>query len=174
MLDDFKDAHELFEAARSAAIERDHAAKQLERMRHRALGGSSSISVGGRGATKDVNGTAASIAIVDYESMMRARLVEDTKLLNLCAALIYGRNGREGVSAVLGSEYADVLFWRYLNAETWVRCGVLCHVSPATAKRHAMTALDTIDSIGLRHAIDGVGLGSMSGSIGLNADYLKS
>lgn len=110
MLDDFKDARELFEAARSAAIERDHAAKQLERMRHRTLGGSSSISGGGRGATKDVNGTAASIAIVDYESMMRARLVEDTKLLNLCAALIYGKNGREGVSAVLGSEYADVLF----------------------------------------------------------------
>lgn len=67
-----------------------------------------------------------------------------------------------------------MLFWRYLNAETWVRCGALCHVSPATAKRRAMMALDTIDSIGLRHAIDGVGLGAMSGSIGLNADYLKS
>lgn len=109
MLDDFQNARELFEAARSAAIERDHAAKQLERMRHRTLGGSSSISGGGRGATKDVNGTAASIAIVDYESMMRlASLRTPSSLTSVRLSFTAGTD--------------EKVFLRYLVANTPMCC----------------------------------------------------
>lgn len=173
MISDYENARELFEAARDAAIERDRARAQLEKMRHRTLGGSSSIAGGGHGGKKDINGTGASIAIVDYESMMRSRLADDERLLTVAAALTYGKNGREGVAAILGTEYADVLFWRYLNAETWVSCGNICHIAPATAKRRAMMAIDAIDSVGIRHAIDGIGLGRQRSSLGLNADYIQ-
>ena len=174
MISDFENARELFEAARDAAIERDRAKAQLEKMRHRTLGHGSSISGGGRGGRKDVNGTSASDAILDYETMMRSRLKDDERLLTLAAALTYGKNGREGVAAILGTEYADVLFWRYLNAETWVSCGSICHIAPATAKRRAMTALDAIDAVGIRHALDGLGKGAQAGSLGLNADYVAA
>lgn len=158
MIERYATAKDLFEAARDAVRERAAASAQLEHMRARRMLGSKPVGWSGGAQRRDVNGTSASNDLVDFEAMMRGRLAEDERLLDFAARVAYGEDGRGGVAALLGTGYADVLFWRYLNAETWVACGNMCHVAPATAKRRAMCALDAVDAVGIERAIDGQGI----------------
>ena len=158
MLERYRCARDLFEAARDAACEMRAAREQLARLESRALHLPSPLSGDGRGGRRDVNGTAASNDHVDYESSLRARLADDAKLLDAAMAVAYGPDGKGGVAALLGSCYADALFWRYLKAEPWETCARMCCTSVRTARRRACAAFDAVDGVGLVNAVNGNGI----------------
>ncbi len=154
----YRNARELFEAARDAVRDRESAARQLALMDSRRRGGSSPLFCGGKGSPKDVNGTASNIAYIDAESRMKARMAEDERLVELASTVLYGRDGLGGLAFLLGSQAADAVFWRYLGSDTWAACEVACGMSRKTIKPLIDSAFDVLDAVGMERAIDGVGI----------------
>lgn len=158
MMQTYSSARELFEAAREAARQRERDRANLEALDTRRRGGSAPQTGGGsRGVRSDVNGTAASDAYLEYEARAMQRRRDSEGLLAYASALLYGRDGRGGVAALLGSLFADVVFWRYLDDLTWGEVALRARVSQSTAKRHCTTALDTIDARGFGLVVSGEG-----------------
>ena len=158
MVERYSSARDLFEASRDAAKECRAARIQLERLESSRFGGSGSVAGGGRGGRHDVNGMGATIALVDFQELMRRRIADDTELMELATAVAYGEDGRGGVAALMGSGHADVLCWRYIAAETWERCARACNITRATAVRRAQEAFDVVDALGFERAIEGIGM----------------
>lgn len=158
MIEKYNTAQDLFEAARSAAQETARAAHQRQALEAKRERSGSSIVGGSRGTKADVNGTAASNALVDFEALMDKRLARDQELLSYAAAIIYGEDGRGGVSRLLGSDYADPLFFRYCDARSWAETAAMCHMAVRTVQRHVLTAFETVDAVTFERAIAGEGL----------------
>ena len=159
MICSYQSARDLFGAARDASLEMTRTMLQLETMEARRHIKGQGYSGMPHGQRSDVNGTAASIALIDREEMLRARIRNDEELLDLACQVAYGADGRVGgVSALLGSAYADVLFWRYCAGESWDTVARECGVSKSTAMRYADVALDAVDAYGVDATMNGLGL----------------
>lgn len=96
-------AREFFEAVRSASADASRAKAELEALEERrlSLGGHGSSPVSG--TRHDVNGTAASIALVDREAALHRRVEEDYALLDRACEVIYGADGDHGIERGLGT-----------------------------------------------------------------------
>lgn len=159
MTDDYQSARDLFEAAREASLEMTRTMLQLEAMESRRSVRGQGYSGMPHGQRADVNGTAASIALVDREEMLRSRIREDEELLDVACQVAYGGEGHDGgVAALLGSAYADVLYWRYCSGESWDVAARECGMSVRTARRYADVALDAVDAYGLSRMMAGEGI----------------
>lgn len=93
--------------------------------------------------------------LIDYEERVKPRLRADEAILEDAMNVLYGTDGRGGVSKGIGSCYADVLMHRYLLMRTWDDTGWYCRVSAKTARKYAAVALDYIDSVGFEAAMVG-------------------
>lgn len=159
MICSYQSARDLFGAARDASLEMTRTMLQLEAMEARRHIKGQGYSGMPHGQRADVNCTAASIALIDREEMLRSRIRDDEELLDLACQVAYGADGRGGgVSALLGSVYADVLFWRYCAGESWDTVARECGQSKRTALRYAEVALDAIDAYGLGRMVSGEGM----------------
>lgn len=154
----YRNARELFEAARDAVRDRESVARQLAVMDSRRHGGSSPIFGGGKGSPRDVNGTAANIAYIDAETRMKVRVEEDERLVGVANAVLYGRDGLGGLAHLLGPQAADAVFWRYLGSETWGACEAACGMSRKTISSLIDASFDVLDAVGVERAVDGVGI----------------
>ena len=61
----------------------------------------------------------------------------------------------QGIDAALGSVYADVLWWRYLAAESWDDVARMVGYSPRRCAELQAIAFDYVDSVGVDGAIRG-------------------
>lgn len=154
----YRNARELFEAARDAVRDRESASRQLAVMDSRRRGGASPLFGGGKGSPRDVNGTSANIAYMDAEARMRKRISEDERLVAFAESVLYGRDGLGGLACLLGSQAADAVFWRYLGSDTWAACEGACGMSRKTIASLIDSAFDVLDAVGVERAIDGVGI----------------
>lgn len=150
-------ARDFFEAARAAAFDLTRSLLKIEEMESRN-GGSSPIASPRGSGPSDVNGTAQTIAALDMQEAMRARIAEDRALLDLATSVVYGDSESGGVRALAGATQADVLFWRYLSAEPWDTVAQECGISRRTAIRYANMALDLVDAYGILRAASGTGI----------------
>ncbi len=153
----YADARDLFSCARSAAIEMERTQRQLaERDAQQVRWGISYTE--GSGTNADPNGMRRTQALVDFQAMAQRRMRRCERVISTAAACCYGVDGEGGIADILGSVYADVLFWYYLDAQTWPATASHAFVSESTAKRYAAAALDTMDALGMPHVLDGRGI----------------
>ena len=128
---------------------------ELEALEERrlSLGGHGSSPVSG--TRSDVNGTAASIALVDRETALHRRVEEDYALLDRACEVIYGADGDHGIERGLGTRFADVVWHRSCGEETWDEVSRAVRMSEKTCRRYYDAAMDYCDSLGLVGAIEG-------------------
>ena len=118
MRERYQSATDLMESARDAA-------KELERINLQLASMDSARDVKAQGYSgvqshsKDVNGMGATERLIDYEERVKPRLRADEAILEDAMNVLYGTDGRGGVSKGIGSCYADVLMHRYLLMRTW-------------------------------------------------------
>lgn len=150
-------ASDFFEAVRDAAVELRAAERTLERMR-------SAEGVRGQGYTGAigsscgaVDGSAATDARMDFEGRMRRRMAEDSELIGLAGALLYGEDGRGGVRALVGPLCADSVWFRYCEAMKWTAVADMTGASVRACQNYTATAFDAIDSGSVGDVVAGVG-----------------
>lgn len=151
-------SRELFEAARDAAGESERTLVQLRRMEEseQRLGGGIVAAVS-RGEAPDPR--RRTDERLDLEAMMGRRLEEDDRLMDFATTLLYGeKRGEGGVAALLGTDYADLLWWRYLGRESWERASQAAGWSRRAARRKAEEAFDLMDALGAEHVREGRGM----------------
>lgn len=155
VLDGYEDARQMFEAVRAAATEHDRLTRRAATMRERlgvkAQGYEPSVS----GTREDVNGTAATIALVDFEERNRRRLEHDRAMMSAAQDVIYGVDDNTGVTSYVGALAADCLFLYACGALSWREVAQETGVTVNTARAKAGSALDALDFHGWRFVATG-------------------
>lgn len=155
----YESTRDLFEAARNAAQENDRTRRMLVAMEEQE--GLRGAGTGARVASGSIGDPMSRVdARVDREAAWHRRIEENCELIDLANAVIYGRwyDGEGGVDSLLSSTHADVLWWYYLACEPWRQVGERTGYSLQRCRQMRDEAFDMIDSYGLQHAINGVGL----------------
>ena len=153
----FACSRELFEAAREASRDAGRIERQLAALESSAtrLAGPS---MGPRvRSTGDPDRMGRSVATkVDRESMLRRRQEDDYALIDAANRVLYGRDGRSGLWALVGWR-ADAVALHYLNDMTWEQVADSLCYSKFHVWREAQVALETADAWGLASVMDGIG-----------------
>lgn len=152
-------ATDLFEATREAARDAERIRRSLARMESREGVRTQSYDAHGRSGHR-ADQMRATDERMDYEERVRGRQSEDYALIDLCCDVIYGsgQTGSGGVCSMLGSQYADCLWWRFCAAATWPEVAEGCGMSERWCRDAVRVACDTIDAYGLDRMRDGLGL----------------
>lgn len=154
---DYACASEFFEAVRDAAGELRAAERTLDRLRA-AEGVRAQSYTGGHGGSGGVrDGNAATDARMDFEGRMRLRMAEDSELIGLAGALLYGEDGRGGVRALVGPLCADSVWFRYCEAMKWAAVADMTGASVRACQGYTATAFDAVDSASVADVVAGVG-----------------
>lgn len=149
-------ARDFFEAARDAARDADRTARELA-----ALDGGVP-SGGGFGprvrSTPDPDRIGRHVAgALDRRAMLEARQDEDYRLIDAACAVLYGRDNRSGLYALVGWP-ADAIYHHYLALRTWEETARMLGYSVPHVRRQVMCALDLADANGQMWTELGVGM----------------
>lgn len=150
-------ARELFEAAAEASRDAEYIRRRVERMESGEGARAASLARSSSGSRADVNGTARVNARIDYEASTERRLEEDYALVDLACAVLYGADGRSGVSVLLGPQAADLLWHHYLGGLSWEAAARAVGVPVRSCYRRAQAALDLVDFLTPESAMAGRG-----------------
>ena len=152
-------ARDFFDSVYDAAREADRFSRAIARMESRegakAQSYSERVSMGG---DRDV--MEPTDRRIDYEERCRRRREEDYALIDRACEVIYGREDQcsGGIGAILGSAYADALWWRYCAAAPWPDVAAGVGMSERFCRDAVRVAIDTIDAYGLDRVATGLGL----------------
>lgn len=157
----YSSSRELFEAARAASQDAETCREQLLGMESAALAlqrPNFEAHVGGGGDHDHMAGRVA--ALVDTEERLRRRQDEDYALIDSACAVLYGReqDAHGGLCSIAPPWWADLLWWRYLAAETWATVAEIMGVSERHAHNVASSAFELLDSYGMAQTVDGMGV----------------
>lgn len=100
-------------------------------------------------------------AMVDYEEKLRARQSEDYELIDHAYAVLYGKDGTSGLSALVPTWWCDCLWWHYLTGYSWARTATTVGYSEQRCKQVRDLAFEIIDSWGLHAVVSGKPLNSI-------------
>ena len=156
MVETYRCAEDMFDAARDAGRERTRALGQIAAM-DASRGLSAAPIVGFHGTRRDVNGTGTTVALLDFESMMRSRIEDDERLLAFATSVLYGSDGSGGIASLLSSLHADAVFWRYLADAPWKTCAACLGTSERVLQGCVREAFEMCDAVGFELAIAGKG-----------------
>lgn len=156
---EYADAREFFCAVRRAAADADRISRELARMEAAEGVRAQSYSGGGHGTRADANGTAATIARMDYERRVSKRREEDYALVDSACDVIYGsgQTGMGGIDALLGSAVADMVWWRFCACASWSEVAGHCELSVRRCQELVDMAMDTCDAYGVSAMRRGLG-----------------
>lgn len=138
-------ARDLFERARKCSRDAAYLRTRVERMKASEGVRGASLAPSVSGSKADVNGTARVDARIDFEAMTRDRLEEDYAVIDYACAVLYGEDNHSGLSALLGSQVADLLWHHYLDDESWETSAEKVGMPPRSCYRRAQSALDLVD-----------------------------
>ena len=149
-------AREYFDRVRDASIELDRACRTLERMRAQVGVKTQRYDSPGVHGGGNADPMARVDGIIDYERVMERRMEDDRALLQEAATVLYGEDGRGGVSKGMGSAYADAVYHRACDARTWDSCARMMFMGRSRVAELYNAALDYVDSVGVEGAMAGV------------------
>lgn len=153
---DYTSAREFFAAVRDASIEADRTRRMLQRLE--ASEGLKGQSYSPRVASGNRDVMQRTDARIDYEERMRERIDEDYAIMELGDQVIYGReSGKGGIDALLGSAYADVVWWRTCGAAPWQEVAERVSYTRRYCMEMYGVAMDAVDAYGFEACADGVG-----------------
>lgn len=154
----YDSARDFFEDARAAARDAERIATQLEGMELRSL------SIGGGGFDPRVRSTPdpdrigrGVVAMLDQSERLRARQDEDYRIIDHACAVLYGRDNRSGLYALVGWP-ADAIYHHYLALRTWEQTAELLGYSVRHVRRSVCVAFDLADANGEMWTTLGVGM----------------
>ena len=152
-------ARDLMEAARRSAIEAERTRRALERMASREGPRAQSYSPG-TSPGRVADPMATTDERMDYEARMRTRVEADYAIIDEACDVIYGsdQTGSGGVCSLLGSAYADCLWWRFCAAATWAEVAEGCGMSERWCRDAVSVACDVVDAYGVGRVVRGLGL----------------
>lgn len=156
MIFGYQSSRDFFESVRVAAQELERTERQIQRMRLAEGIKAQRYGVAGSGGG-DVHGMSATDARMDFEERMRRRMEEDRDIVSKGLMVCYGEEGDGGICAILGSQSADSIYWRYCTGASWTRAAEMVSASPKTIRRWCETAMDTVDGLGADSVISGRG-----------------
>ena len=157
---DYASAEDFFEAVRQASREAERTRLTLLRMEARegvrAQGYEPRVSVGG-----ERDHMAHTDSRIDYEARMAERIEADYALIDMACAVLYGlESDKGGLEALMGSDVADCISFRYVDARPWSEVAALMGYSRwsrRSLRDMCQRGFDRIDSLGWERAIEGVG-----------------
>lgn len=85
-------------------------------------------------------------AYVDREESLRERQQQDYALIDAACTVLYGSDERRGLGDVVSPIWADILWWRYLDASTWEDVGHAVSYSVRQCQTMCDAAFSWIDS----------------------------
>ncbi len=138
-------AKELFERARACSEDVEYLKRRLERMESSEGVRGASLTPTVSRSRADVNGTARVDARIDLEAATRERMDADYAVIDYACDVLYGTDNRSGLSALLGTQVADLLWHHYLDGKSWGHAALTVGVAPRTTYRRASAALDLVD-----------------------------
>ena len=102
------------------------------------------------GGGSDVNGTAASIALMDFEARREREVEEHYAWVEAASKACYGpeESGDGGLWALLGESVADAVYLHYAEDMTWASTASRIGVSERQAERMADRGLAVCDLLG--------------------------
>lgn len=174
--DRYMGARDFFELVRSSAREAERTREALADMEARE--GVRAQSYGSRGTQGGAGDPMSATDVrIDYEARMRRRVERDYAIIDAACEVLFGLDGTcGGLSALMGSEVADCLWWRFCAAATWEEVAAGCGRSErwcretvdgspehrAEARRAGRqaqgAAFDLMDAYGLARVACGLGL----------------
>ena len=157
---DYASAEDFFEAVRQASREAERTRLTLLQMEARegarAQTYAERVSVGG-----ERDHMAQTDARIDYEARMAERIEQDYRLLDMACAVLYGReSGKGGVDALMGSDVADCISFRYVDARPWSEVAALMGYSRwsrRSLRDMCQQGFDAIDFFGWDNVLGGKG-----------------
>lgn len=149
-------SRDFFEQVRDAVRDIEKISRQLEAMESRE--GVRTQRYGPRVSGGTPDPMAMVDARLDREKLLRARMESDYELLDRAHALIYGADSHGGIAALLGTDTADTMYWRYCAGETWPKVAKAVCYSQAWCYKAAATAHDMVDSLGFHGVLMGEGI----------------
>lgn len=102
------------------------------------------------GTRADVNGTAASIALMDFEERKRREVDEHYRWIEAASKACFGADerGDGGLCALLGSTVAEAVYLHYAENMTWAATARVVGLSKSQAERKAESGVAACDLIG--------------------------
>ena len=156
----YDSAADFFGAVRSAAMDAERLGRQLARMEAREGVRAQGYEAQGRGTRSDVNGTAQTVARMDWESRVAERREADYALIDSACSVIYGdaQAGMGGVSALMGTATADAMWWRFCGAASWREVSQRVEMSERWCREQVAAAMDVCDAYGMEAMCRGLGV----------------
>lgn len=144
----FESCRELFECAAAAAREAERISRELAAMEGR----SESLGSGGfqprvRSTPEPDRMAGRVAAMVDRSDMLARRMDEDYRLIDAACEVLYGRDGRGGLYALVGWP-ADAIYHHYLALYTWEETAALVGYSERHVQRSVEYAFELADANG--------------------------
>ena len=154
-----RSARDLLEAARSASDDYASCERQLIVLRARAEHVGGGVVAGSVGGATSPDGLERRVtALVDREAELEGRMARDEAVIEAACELLYGEDGRGGLSALVPTFWADALWWHYLQGLKWVEVGEVLSYSPDHLKACARQAIEIADGYGVARAAEGRGI----------------
>ncbi len=102
------------------------------------------------GGRSDVNGTSASIALMDFEERKRREVEEHYQWIETASKACFGADerGGGGLCALLGSTVAESVYLHYAENMTWAATARAVGLSESQAERKAESGVAACDLIG--------------------------
>lgn len=154
----YASALEFFEGVRAAATEADRTWRELSVMQaSEGVKAQRYTSAVAPGSNHDVMGLVDKR--IDYEHKLHRQLEQDYALIGTACEVLFGKDckGSGGIESLLGSDYASVLYWRYIGHMSTREVSSLVGCSAATCITMTNVSLETCDSLGFDKVIKGAG-----------------
>ena len=151
-------ALDLFEGVKAASTEADRTWRELSAMQAaegvKSRQYTQAISTG---SNRDVMGLVDKR--IDYERKLYRQLEDDYALIGTACEVLFGEDcmGSGGIERLLGSDYASVLYWRYIGHMSTREVSELVGCSHMTCIRMTNVSLETCDLLGFNKVVKGIG-----------------
>lgn len=139
-----------------------HAARTLRRLRLRreSMRRSTGVRAQGyeprvSGTRADVNGTDATVALLDAAPALDAQIARCERTLGALRRFLFGADGVSGASRLVGYDVAGMLWDHYGEDEDWQ---TVSRAWGADARHACSVACDVIDASGIASASMGLGV----------------
>ena len=154
----YTSAREFFEGVKTAATEADRTWRELSAMQAaegvKAQSYSPAVAVG---SNHDAMGLVDKR--IDYEHKLHRQLEQDYALIGTACEVLFGKDckGSGGIESLLGSDYASVLYWRYIGHMNTREVSELIGCSHMTCIRMTNVSIETCESLGFDNVVKGIG-----------------
>lgn len=138
-----------FGAIRSEALAVERSREMLERMMSREDARSQRYDASS--SSRSVEQPDLISRRIDFEHRLDERIEASNKMIDEALEILYGIDGRGGLSRVKGARYADAVCMHYCQAETWADVADVMQCSQAWARKLCDVAFEYIDALGFAY-----------------------